>query len=43
MTGFPATGRCVALTKNRFNPTEINAFEQVSDLVTSHWKAGANA
>jgi CubicO group peptidase (beta-lactamase class C family) len=27
-----ATGISVAVTKNRFNPTEINAFEQVYDL-----------
>jgi CubicO group peptidase (beta-lactamase class C family) len=29
-----ATGISVALTKNRFNPTEINAFDQVWDLAT---------
>jgi CubicO group peptidase (beta-lactamase class C family) len=29
-----ATGISVAVTKNRFNPTEINAFEQVWDLTT---------
>jgi CubicO group peptidase (beta-lactamase class C family) len=29
-----ATGVSVAVTKNRFNPTEINAFEQVYDLAT---------
>ncbi|MEV6414556.1 serine hydrolase domain-containing protein [Kribbella sp. NPDC051718] len=29
-----ATGISVAVTKNRFNPTEINAFDQVWDLAT---------
>lgn len=29
-----ATGVSIALTKNRFNPTEINAFDQVWDLTT---------
>lgn len=29
-----ATGVSVAVTKNRFNPTEINAFDQVYDLAT---------
>jgi CubicO group peptidase (beta-lactamase class C family) len=29
-----ATGVSVAVTKNRFNPVEINAFEQVWDLAT---------
>jgi CubicO group peptidase (beta-lactamase class C family) len=29
-----ATGVSVAVTKNRFNPTEINAFDQVWDLAT---------
>jgi CubicO group peptidase (beta-lactamase class C family) len=29
-----ATGVSVAVTKNRFNPIEINALEQVSELVT---------
>lgn len=28
------TGLSVAVTKNRFNPTEINAFDQVYDLAT---------
>lgn len=27
-----ATGIAVAVTKNRFNPTEINAYDQVYDL-----------
>jgi CubicO group peptidase (beta-lactamase class C family) len=30
-----ATGITVAVTKNRFNPTEINAFEQVHALVVA--------
>jgi CubicO group peptidase (beta-lactamase class C family) len=29
-----STGLSVAVTKNRFNPVEMNAFDQVWDLAT---------
>ena len=30
----PATGVAFALTKNRFNPTEASAAEQIAEIVT---------